>query len=101
MNKIYISGKITGLRLTEARARFDKAESELVSRYNCDVINPMSKIPYEPGKTWSQYMLDDIALLFSCDAIYMLDNWKDSTGARIEFAIACELSKIIIFEKCI
>ena len=101
MNKIYISGKITGLRLEEAKARFDKAESELVSRYNCEVVNPLKKISYDADKTWCQYMLDDIALLFSCDAIYMLDNWKDSKGARIEFAIACELSKIIIFEKCI
>ena len=97
MNKIYFSGKITGLDLLEAHQMFQKAESHLIQKYDCEIINPMKEIPYEKGKTWEQYMIDDIKLLFDCDAIYMLENWKESKGARIEFAIAYESSKKIMF----
>ena len=99
MNKIYISGKITGLDLREALIKFQDAESHLIMKYdNVEVVNPMREVPYEKGKTWDQYMIEDISLLFKCDTIYMLDNWEDSKGARIECSIAREMSKNILFQ---
>lgn len=88
--KIYISGKITGLDLKDALANFEKAETELVAK-GFEPINPMKKVSEQQGKTWKEYMLADIEILWDCEAIYMLDNWKDSKGARIELAIAKEL----------
>jgi len=98
MNRIYISGKITGLDIDYASMLFENASRYLKEKYNCEVINPMKEIPYKKGKTWEQYMIDDINLLFGCDSIFMLDNWEDSKGARVECSIAKELSKTILFQ---
>ena len=43
-------------------------------------------------------MVKDIELLLSCDSIYMMDNWTQSTGAGIEYDIAFRLGKDIWFE---
>lgn len=99
MESIYISGKITGLDIGEAAINFQNAESHLIQTYdNIEVINPIRSVPYKKGKTWEEYMIDDIALLFECDTIYMLKNWTDSKGARIECAIAMNMGKTILFE---
>lgn len=93
--KIYISGQITGLEPKAAKAKFDKAEKILIEKgYN--PVNPMKlNIPIE-GKAWIDYMLDDLKLLFDCDAIYLLDNWQESNGARIEYLIAQEMGMTIL-----
>lgn len=97
--KIYISGKITGLSQTEAFANFERAEM----RINCfgfEAINPMKKVSEQEGKSWKEYMLEDIAILWDCDAIYMLRNWEDSKGAKIERAIAEHLGITVLLETC-
>lgn len=100
MKKIYISGKITGLSQKGAERIFQDAEDALSERYpNTEIINPMKEVPYEKGKTWEEYMLDDIGLLFGCDCIYMINNWESSKGARVECSIAKEMGKNIIFQK--
>ena len=97
--RIYISGKITGLDITEATKKFKNAEHYLMTNYdNIEIVNPMREVPYKKEKTWEQYMLEDINLLFGCDSIFMLDNWKNSKGARIEYNIAKEMSKTILFQ---
>jgi hypothetical protein len=97
MKKIYISGKITGLPIEEARYNFAVAEKRLRS-IGYEPINPMMEVPYNPNWTWNDYMIKDIKILLNCDGIYMLYNWKDSKGARIEHNIAVETDKIIIYE---
>ena len=102
MKRIYISGKITGLDMLEAARKFQDAECYLIMNYdNIEVVNPMREVPYEKEKTWEQYMLEDISLLFGCDSIFMLDNWEDSKGARIECSIAKEMSKNILFQSAL
>lgn len=88
--KIYISGKITGRDLEEARKQFDKAEQYWISQ-GIEVVNPMKEVPAEDGKPWDYYMRRDIKLLMDCDAIYMMDGWKTSRGAKIEKYIAEQL----------
>ncbi len=88
--KIYISGKITGLAHETAYANFELAEKVLES-LGYEPINPMKKVSEQEGKTYKEYMLEDIELLWDCAGIFMLDNWKDSRGARIERFIAEEL----------
>ena len=41
-------------------------------------------------------MIDDLRLLFDCEAIYLIDNWQMSKGARIEYYIAKKLGMSII-----
>ena len=96
--KVYISGKITDLQIEEAFKIFERAEL-IISANGYIPVNPMKVNKHTEGKTWEEYMLDDIRVLFDCEAIYMLDNWEESTGARIEYQIAKELGMQIIFEE--
>ena len=45
-----------------------------------------------------EYMLDDIKLLFDCEAIFLLNNWQASKEARIEYLIAKEIGMTILME---
>jgi|LakMenEpi03Aug12_release.lakeMendotaPanAssembly.Ray.scaffolds.fasta_scaffold558115_2 hypothetical protein len=102
--KIYISGKISGLTTEEALNNFERAEkylhenqNSLDSVYVNELVNPM-KLEHNHDKTWVEFMKEDISALLTCDAIYLLKNWGDSRGARIERAIALELGIKIIYE---
>ncbi len=96
--RIYISGKITGLPIEEVKEKFKKASKEVASSGHWPV-NPLEISPFEESKSWIDYMADDIKELLSCDAIYLLKDWNQSKGARIEFVIAKELGLIKMFEK--
>jgi predicted Zn-ribbon and HTH transcriptional regulator len=91
--KIYIAGKISGLVYEDALRAFAEAALE-IERCGHTAVNPMAEVA-TPDLPWVEYMEKDIPLLLSCDAIYLLPNWKQSNGARIEKAIA-EASKMII-----
>lgn len=95
--KVYISGKITGLDLNEARQLFDQGAAE-VAAMGYTPMNPMELVPEQAGWDWKDYMLKDIEILFDCKGIYMLNNWGDSKGARIERAIAMEHGLEVIFQ---
>ena len=94
--KVYISGKISGLPIQEAKERFDNAQA-LLESCGLDAVNPMSKEMPE-NTTWEQHMVKDIELLLRCDAIYLMDNWADSRGAQIEYDIANRMKLEFIFE---
>lgn len=84
--KIYISGKISGLPINDARLNFSICESNF-SRIGYKVVNPMSK-KYWWNRIfklpWIVYMIFDILLLLQCRGIFFQRNWKDSRGSRIE-----------------
>lgn len=94
---IYISGKISGLDTKQAAFLFYDAEIKLLQQFK-NVINPMELVPYDPKLTWHYYMVKDIEALLQCDAIFMLKNWGQSKGARVERAIAIELGIEIIYQ---
>ena len=96
--KIYISGKISGLDHAEAKAKF-AAAAEYVRSKGHEAFNPMEGETAGDNKTWQEYMLADIEQLFTCDAIYLLSDWMDSRGARIEAAIAMNMP-IAVFLEC-
>jgi len=95
MTKVYISGKINGM-FSEAAMRFKVAEIGLLKK-RFEVINPMD-LPHNHNKEWSSYMREDISALCECDAIYMLTNWRDSRGSKIEHEIAIALDMAIMYE---
>lgn len=99
--KIYISGKITDLPPAEAKANFELAEQEIRAKYGEDVqiSNPIRFSPYVEGKTWKAYMADCVAELETCSHIYMLNNWADSKGAKVEYALAKMNEMTIEFRK--
>lgn len=92
--KVYISGKITGD--ADYKQKFKTARNILESA-GFEVFNPAEE-QEEPGKSWTWYMRKDIAGLVECDAIYLLKDWEDSRGARLEYHIAQQLEMKIFRE---
>nr|DAV12082.1 MAG TPA: protein of unknown function (DUF4406) [Caudoviricetes sp.] len=94
--KIYISGKISGTDLAETRKRF-AAVAEAMKRIGVEPVNPLENGLSEQD-TWEAHIVKDIADLLQCKAIYMLQDWQDSKGARIEHYIATEIGMPIMYE---
>lgn len=94
--KIYISGKISGTDLTETRKRF-AAAAKVTKKLGYEPVNPLENGLTEHD-TWEAHITKDIATLLQCKAIYMLQGWQDSKGARIEHYIAIEIGLPIMYE---
>ena len=99
--RTYVSGKITGLEIVIAKQLFQNAVVFLTLEFAHETINPFDLFTEEEERTftWWQFMLRDLEHLSTCDAVYMLKNWKESRGARLEHAAAIESDMVIIYEK--
>jgi nucleoside 2-deoxyribosyltransferase len=95
--KIYLSGPISDLPLDEARKRFADVEAALRAERGCEVLNPFNN-GLHWSDSWGDHMKADIKMLLEADAIYMLDGWVDSKGARLELTIARALDMIILHQ---
>jgi hypothetical protein len=89
--RIYISGAISGLDYKTAYAKFQNAETALILRGWIDIANPMKCKIFKRHDEWAWQMGACLMMLLRCDAIYMLRDWRQSKGARIEHAVAVEL----------
>lgn len=99
--KIYIAGKISGLDYDEALQTFANAENHLRDR-GFDPVNPTKENGLDGDGNqyeWAEYMRRDIPHLLNCEAIYLLSNWSDSRGARLEKHIAQEIGMTVIFDE--
>jgi hypothetical protein len=94
--KIYISGKISGLEFDDAYKTFMGAQLKYESA-GFEVINPMA-ITHDHDLTWESYMRADLKAMLDCTHIYMLKNWHTSRGANLEYNLATELGLIVVFE---
>ncbi len=92
--KIYLSGKITGLKYEDAQKLFEDAEHDMNKYY--DVVNPM-KLRHDHDQTWESYMREDLTAMLQCQFICMLPNWADSKGAKIEKDLAETLMMPVIY----
>ena len=99
--RIYISGKVTGDK--NYKYKFKRAEEDLYLKYA--LFEP--KVESMPSKDhlklndkrWYECMIECLACLNSCDTIYMLKDWKDSTGACIELGYALAQNMTVIFQE--
>lgn len=98
--KVYISGQITGLDYKVASEHFN-AVADKLREAGHEAVNPIDICPAPAGDctdwSWEQCMVKDIEALLSCNAIFMLGNWRDSRGARIEHYISSETNKKIYY----
>lgn len=88
----YIAGKVNGL--DNYKEYFDEAEGELC-KFGHVCMNP-SVLP--EGFPWEAYMPICYAMIDCCDAVFMLKNWKDSKGAKLEHEYAKQHHKIIVYQ---
>lgn len=97
MKKIaYISGKITGEDFLKSWFKFVDVENDLLAKgYN--VINPMRKC--RSSWSWLLCMIVCIWHLLKSNEIFMIPDWKDSKGARIEHFIAQKINIKITYLK--
>ena len=80
--RFYISGPITGTE--DYMDRFKRAQEYLESQGHT-VINPALVNTILPKDvTYDEFMRIDFELLDMCEAMYMLDGWKNSPGANRE-----------------
>lgn len=106
--RIYISGKIGEEVISDAtRQKFARAEKMLEDRGNHPVnitgewMQQSMRWAFEWQQTRPRYeaiLLYDLHVLSSCRAIYMLEDWKDSPGAKLEFAFARAIGILVFFQ---
>jgi hypothetical protein len=90
--KVYISGKITGY--PKAEKEFAEAEKKLTAA-GLTAVNPF-RFNHDHDESWESYMRVCIIELCKCNTIYMLPNWKDSRGAKIEYKLAKKLGMHVL-----
>lgn len=94
--KVYISGAITGT--SDYMERFAEAQKFWESLGH-DVINPALVNSNLPKSTsYDEYMKMSFLMLGMCDAIYMLQGYHRSEGAKCELNVAQRTDKIVIYE---
>lgn len=90
---VYISGKMYG-RPDRGKKQFDEAEERL-KRMGHIVLNP-ANLPQ--GMPDDRYMPICLAMVDAADAIYLLNGFNDSPGARLESDYAGYQNKKIVWE---
>lgn len=97
MDRIYISGAVTGRPYRETLTKFEIAEQRLRDK-GVDVVNP-TKNGLGESVAWELHMAVNIVNLIGCTGIYMLKDWEMSKGATLERNIAEVTNKTIIYEQ--
>ena len=99
--KVYISGPMTGYEDLNFPA-FKNMEAVINNDFDfINVVNPINiSVEVSEKKTdasYEDYLREDFRALIDCDAVLLLEGWKDSGGCQKEVAVANYL-KIPCFE---
>jgi len=102
MKVVYVAGAFRGKNAWEIHQNILKAEAvipSLLARGYAPIV-PHLITQNLQGLYPDQVYLDMfLEILRRCDAIYMLDNWHSSKGAREELKLAIKLKKDILSEE--
>lgn len=96
MKKIYIAGKITGEPIYDCVRKFEDAGVELMFDY--DLVIPLFLDGIHFGIEHHKAIEICLEALKECDVIYMMKDWKESKGAKMEHDFAIENGIEIIYE---
>ena len=99
MEKVYVSGKITGEAPIACGLKFGYASTKLREQ-GYKVINPYAlfKPMTEEGFDYDDLMSMCYRAIDVCDTVYMLDDWHLSSGAKNEHEYALTHSKTVIYQ---
>ena len=84
MNKIYLSGPMTGLPNLNFPAF--NAEAARLRGLGFEVINPAEL--NEGVEDWEECLRQDLIALLNCDTVAILPGWQESKGAHLEMHVA-------------
>lgn len=90
--KIYIAGKITGDPCY--KEKFEKVKLALEDKGH-KVMNP-AVLP--SGFEHHEYMKICFSMIDVCEAVYFLEDWHTSKGAKLEFTYADNQNKLVLFK---
>lgn len=82
--KVFISGKMSELDSEFYKSEFKRAEKYLIDE-GYEPVNPCNlAVPSD----YAGQLLVSLGELAKCDAIFLMNNWVDSNGARCEYWFA-------------
>jgi len=111
--RVYIAGKMRGVK------NFNKDSFNLAEKYlielGFDAVNPVAidesngivllsetgdiaDIPNFTLNDLKDVIRRDVEAVIGCDAVYMLNGWETSKGARAERAIALWLGLVVMYQ---
>ena len=96
MIKVFLAGKYTGKTKEETRENIQTAEDYSVRLWNmgysvfCPHLNTKLFEEKSCKATYEDYIQFTLAMIPSCDVMFLLPNWKDSPGSIRERAVASE-----------
>lgn len=100
--KVFISGKITGEPIEECYYKFGEAWLDIIGLIKEDqiieIINPLWLKGIYFGISHKEAMEICLEALKDCSHIYMLRDWKESKGAKIEHQFALDNNIKIIYQ---
>jgi len=100
--KYYISGKLTNGStedIIKNSKPFHEAEAYLKDRKGTTMVFNPANWEEDTPKPWEWYLAEDLLLIVTERPImYMLKNWEQSLGARLELEMAKRLSLTIEYE---
>lgn len=96
--RVYIAGRITGLTPYDCHRNFGRADARLRAA-GYITINPagLDKV-LDPRCRHEEFMRVCYKLIDLSDAVYMLSNWPESKGARLEHQYALDHGKKVMYE---
>lgn len=94
-NKIFISGRISGIKYDNAKKNFRKAEKYWMEQ-GYEVVNPTRLC--KKDWSWLRCMVVCLWNLLKCDSAYFMPNYIHSKGAKVELWFARNLGKTIYFK---
>lgn len=92
---VYVAGKINGN--PDFYREFAEARDRLYRQGWTHVITPDVLSPL--GLEYEQYMTICCAMIDASEAVYLLRNWKTSSGAIREKFYAMSRNKVILYEE--
>ena len=96
MKKVFLSGPVTGLNYQEVMMNFNTAEQKMID-LGFQVMNPIRFVP--SNSDWKGAMRRCLVAISSCDAIYFLKGFYNSTGSMLEREIAIALELKMMYQE--